>query len=105
MKPSSIPNASSSTLAWTARQLVVQDPFELMKSVAGSNWSSFTSKMSVASGSWAGAEITTHLAPASRYAAAFWRLVFLPVDSITTSTPSARHGQRTRLGLGEHRDT
>ena len=40
----------------------------------------------------AGAEMTTFLAPASRWAAALSRSVKKPVDSMTTSTPRSPHG-------------
>ena len=45
------------------------------------------------SGSVAGAEITTFLAPASRCFWAASRFVNSPVDSIATSTPSSLHGR------------
>ncbi len=44
------------------------------------------------SGPLAGAEMMTLLAPASRCAAALARSVKRPVDSMTTSAPSSRHG-------------
>ncbi len=46
----------------------------------------------MASGSVAGAEITTFFAPPARCLAAFSRSVKRPVDSSTTSTPSSPHG-------------
>ncbi len=45
------------------------------------------------SGSVAGAEMITFLAPASRCLAASSRLVNSPVDSITTSAPISPHGR------------
>ena len=77
---------------------MVQDALEMMKSWSGSNWSSLTPTTRVASGSWAGAEITTRVAPASRCAMAISRLVPLPVASTTTSTPSSPQG--SALGSG-----
>ncbi len=93
MKPSSMPKASSSTLARTARQLVVHDALEMTKWWAGSNCSSLTPITRVASASPDGAEIITRVAPASRWAAALARPVFLPVDSMTTSMPSSLQGR------------
>ena len=63
MKPLSIPNFSSRTIAKGARQLVVQDPFEITL------WfflmvSLFTPWTIVASTFEAGAEIITFFAPA-----------------------------------------
>jgi hypothetical protein len=46
----------------------------------------------VRSGSVAGAEMTTFFAPASRCLVAPSRLVKMPVDSTTTSTPRSFHG-------------
>ena len=40
-----------------------------------------------------GAEMMTRVAPASRCLVAFSRLVYLPVDSTTTSMPNSRHGK------------
>ena len=50
------------------------------------------SQATVTSGSFAGAEMITFLAPASRCLAASSRLVNSPVDSITTSTPRSPQG-------------
>jgi hypothetical protein len=55
MKPRSIPNASSSTFAIGATQLVVHDAFEMIACCSGSYWSSLTPRTSVRSGSVAGA--------------------------------------------------
>ncbi len=55
-------------------------------------WSSLTPITTVMSSPVAGAEITTFFAPASRCLAAASRLVKIPVDSITTSTPRSFHG-------------
>lgn len=65
----------------------------MMKCRSGSNCSSFTPTTNVASASAEGAEITTRVAPASRWADALSRLVDLPVDSMTTSTPSSFQGR------------
>src|SRR5581483_961149 len=93
MKPRSTPKASSSTFAIGATQFVVHDAFEMIECRSGSYASSFTPSTSVMSGSVAGAEMITFFAPASRCFCAPSRLVKSPVDSITTSTPSSRHGR------------
>ena len=92
IQPFLMPNDSCSTLANGARQFVVQDAFEMMLCVLGSYLSSLTPSTSVRSGLFAGAVMTTFFAPASRCLAAASRLVKMPVDSNTTSTPSAFHG-------------
>ena len=51
-----------------------------------------TPRATVTSGSLAGAEMMTFLAPASRCLAASARAVKKPVDSITTSTPRSPQG-------------
>ena len=58
----------------------------------GSSISSFTPRHTVTSGSFAGADIITHFAPASRCFEADALSVNLPVDSRTTSTPRLFHG-------------
>ena len=98
MNPCSIPNASSSTLASTARQFVVHDALETTKSRSGSKVSSLTPTTKVASTSLAGAEMITRRAPASMWAAALSRLVSRPVLSITTSMPSSRQGSSSGCG-------
>src|SRR3954447_17019205 len=87
-----MPTASWATFANGARQFVVQDAFEMTSWLSLSYWSSFTPRTIVMSGSVAGAEITTFLAPASRCLAASSRFVKKPVDSSTTSTPRSLHG-------------
>src|SRR5918999_1462949 len=88
-----MPTASCSTLATGARQLVVHDALEMMWWLSASYVSSkLTPSATVASGSVAGAEMITFLAPASRCLAASSRLVNRPVDSITTSAPRSPHG-------------
>ena len=48
--------------------------------------------------------MTTRVAPASRWSVAFSRLVYLPVDSTTTSIPNSLHGSALAIGFGEHLD-
>ena len=98
MNPCSTPKASSSTLAKTARQLVVHDALDTTKSCAGSKVSSLTPITNVASASLAGAEMITRRAPALMCAAAFSRLVSRPVLSITTSMPNFLHGNSAGWG-------
>ena len=98
MKPCSIPKASSSTLASTARQFVVHEALETTKSRVGSKVSSLTPTTKVASTSLAGAEMITRRAPASMWAAAFSRVVIRPVLSTTTSIPSSRQGNCSGCG-------
>jgi len=92
ISPCTTPKVSCSTCATGARQLVVQDAFEMTVWFSGSYASSFTPGTRVASGPVAGAEMITFCAPASRCLAASSRLVKKPVDSITTSTPSSPQG-------------
>ena len=66
MMPRSMPKFSSRTLARGARQLVVQEAFDTMFIVAPSYLSSFTPMTKVPSTFFAGAEMTTFLAPPSR---------------------------------------
>ena len=87
-----MPNDSCSTLATGARQLVVHDAFEMIWCFAGSYLSLLTPSTTVMSGFLAGAVITTFFAPAVMCFAALSRSVKMPVDSNTTSTPSAFHG-------------
>src|SRR4051794_13349890 len=88
-----MPTVSCSTLTTGARQLVVHDALEMTWWLSGSYASSkLTPRATVTSGSVAGAEMMTFLAPASRCLAASSRLVNRPVDSITTSTPRSSHG-------------
>ena len=46
----------------------------------------------------------TRLAPPARWAAAAWRLVKRPVDSMTTSAPTSAHWQLGRVAFGEDLD-
>mmetsp|Transcript_18292 Transcript_18292/g.21960 ORF Transcript_18292/g.21960 Transcript_18292/m.21960 type:complete len:217 (-) Transcript_18292:144-794(-) len=75
------------TLARGARQLVVQEALEMMV-MPGSNFSSFTPMTNIGA-SAEGAEITTCLAPAFKWADAFSRVVNTPVDSTTKSAPTS----------------
>src|SRR5512132_2392829 len=92
MEAISRPNASSSTLAIGATQLVVHDAFEITLCWEGSYASSFTPRTTVRSSPLAGALITTFSAPASMCLFAFSRSVNSPVDSITIWAPSSFHG-------------
>ena len=71
----------------------MQDALEMTSCFSASYTSSkFTPRTTVASGSVAGAEMMTFLAPAARCLAASARLVKKPVDSMTTSTFRSPHG-------------
>ena len=88
----SIPNSSSSTFIIGAIQLVVQEAFDNISS-SSVTISSFTPiTIVLAPSPFAGAEITTRLAPASICFAASAGLVKKPVDSITVSTPKSAQG-------------
>src|SRR5947209_14381842 len=91
ISPLTIPNDSWRTLAIGARQLVVQEALERIRSLGLIVWS-LTPMTTVASSlSLAGAERITRPAPASM---CFWRSAFLvnrPVDSRATWHPSAFH--------------
>ncbi len=87
-----MPKLSSSTLAIGATQFVVQEALDSTWCASGSYASSLTPITIVMSSSLAGAEMMTFFAPASRWALAVDPVVNRPVDSITTSTPSSRHG-------------
>ncbi len=87
-----MPTASWTTFANGARQLVVHDALEITWCWAASYLSKLTPSATVMSSPFAGAEMMTFLAPASRCLAAFSRSVKNPVDSMTTSTPRSPHG-------------
>jgi len=72
--------------------LVVHEALLMTWCFCGSNSPSFTPRTIVLSSFFAGAEMITYFAPASRCALAFVASVKKPVDSITTSTPRSRHG-------------
>src|SRR5262250_1507998 len=84
-KPRLIPKLSRSTLATVARQLVVQDALETRACFMGSYCSSLTPSTTVMSGSFAGAVITTFLAPACRCFDDVALSRKIPVDSTTMS--------------------
>src|SRR5215472_11568165 len=65
----------------------------MMLCAAGSYLSSLTPSTIVMSSPFAGAEMITFFAPASRCLLAPARSVNLPVDSMTTSTPRSAHGK------------
>ena len=92
IKPLTIPNFSSITLATGAKQFVVQDAIEITLCLAGSYSWSLTPKTIVLSSFEAGAEMITFLAPASMWAWALVASVKKPVDSTTTSTPRSFQG-------------
>src|SRR5467141_1441754 len=66
IRPFSMVKVSCSTFAIGARQLVVQDAFEMIECTAGSYLSSLTPMTSVMSSFLAGAEMMTFLAPPAR---------------------------------------
>src|SRR6476659_7623776 len=91
MKPASMPTVSFKTLATGARQLVVQEPLETTRwFLVSVSW--LTPYTMVASALSAGAEISTRLAPAVRWAEALSLAVKMPVHSSAMSTPSSFHG-------------
>ena len=92
IKPLTIPNSLSKTLATGAKQFVVQDAIEMMLWSLGSYSFSLTPKTIVLSSFLAGAEMITFLAPASKWAFAFVASVKKPVDSTTTSTFNSFQG-------------
>src|SRR3954463_16790839 len=87
-----MPIASLTTFGDGARQFVVHDALDTTWWLSLSYWSKLTPRTTVTSGSVAGAEMMTFLAPASRCLAASARLVKKPVDSTTTSTPRSPQG-------------
>src|SRR6266542_4623168 len=93
MVPLTILKLSLITFTMGARQLVVHDAFEMMLCLAGSYLSWFTPRTMVTSSFFAGAEMTTFLTGPRRCFLASSALVNLPVDSITTCTPTDSHGR------------
>ena len=79
-------------MAIGAKQLVVHDAFERIVS-SPVMLSSLTPKTTVGMLPFAGAEITTFLAPAFKCPPAPSSSTNLPVDSRTTSTPSSPQGR------------
>src|ERR1051326_2123294 len=94
IRPSSRPKPSLITLAMGARQLVVQEAFEMTVCLAGSYFSTFTPRQNVGtcSADLVGAEITTRRAPAAICRFAFSKSVKRPVLSRTYGTPRSFHG-------------
>merc|ERR1719331_2554690 len=90
MRPSTMPNCSSITLASGPRQLVVHEAFErMLMSVVYLVW--FTPITNIGA-SAEGAEMMTFLAPPSRWSEAFSIVVKMPVDSHTIFAPASPHG-------------
>ncbi len=75
-----------------ARQFVVHEAFERTVCFVGSYACWFTPMQMVRSAPFAGAEMITFFAPASRCFAALSRAVKSPLHSSTRSTPSCFHG-------------
>src|SRR5919107_1009517 len=82
-----MPIVSFSTFAIGARQLVVQEAFEMIVCWAASYRLSLTPITIVMSSFLAGAEMMTFFAPLSMCVLAFVASVKKPVDSMTTSAP------------------
>src|SRR5262245_5196756 len=93
-----MPNRWCSTFTMGARQLVVQEAFEITWCLAGSYMCSLTPSTTVTSALVAGAEMRTFLTLPRRCACARVASVNLPVDSTTTWTSSA--GQSIAAGSG-----
>src|SRR3546814_15564903 len=97
ISPRSIPRASLSTLATGARQLVVQLAFETTTCSAVSlSW--LTPYTTVRSTPFAGAEISTRLAPAARCFDALSRSAKNPVHS--KDRTSVVHGKSVYVRVG-----
>ena len=111
-----MPKFSSSTLAKGARQLVVQEAFEMMLCTSGSYWADdpeveviavndlgdkataahllkYDSIHGIRNFDLAGQVMTTFFAPASRCFCASSPVLKMPVASTTTSTPSSPQGR------------
>mmetsp|Transcript_20215 Transcript_20215/g.68618 ORF Transcript_20215/g.68618 Transcript_20215/m.68618 type:complete len:224 (-) Transcript_20215:191-862(-) len=91
MRPSSMPKASSITLARGARQLVVQLALDTT-GMLGSYASWFTPMTNMGHASLGGAEMITWRAPPAMCAEAFSWVVNTPVDSHTKAAPDSPHG-------------
>ena len=89
IKPSSMPKFSSMILASGARQLVVHDALETMVSLVYLSWLTPITYMGASAD---GAEMKTTSAPPFWCAAAFSRVVKMPVDSTTALAPLAPQG-------------
>ncbi|CAB4714605.1 unannotated protein [freshwater metagenome] len=92
IRPCSIPKLSSSTFTIGTKQLVVHEALEITLCCFGSKSLWFTPYTNEASAPSQGADTITSGAPAARCIAAWSRLVKMPVDSITRSTPRSPHG-------------
>ena len=92
MVPQTILKLSLITLATGARQLVVQDAFEMMWCLAGSYFSWFTPSTTVMSSFFAGAEMMTFFTGPRRCFLASLASVKWPVDSMTTCAPTESQG-------------
>ena len=90
INPSLIPKLSWITFAKGAKQFVVQDAFEIID-ILGSYLSLLTPITNIGA-SFDGALIKTFLAPESKWACAFSKVVNTPEQSKTYSTPSAPQG-------------
>ena len=104
MKPCSMPKLSCSTLASGARQLVVQEAFEMTWWASASYSSSLTPMQTVMSGSFAGALMMTLRAPASRCSGGPLALGEEPRRLDHDVDAEVAPGQRGRVALGEHLD-
>ena len=92
-----MPKCRASTLATGARQLVVQDAFEMMWCFAGSYLSSLTPSTNVMSGFFAGRGDDDLLGAGREVLGRAVASVKRPVHSSTMSTPSSFHGQLRRV--------
>src|SRR3989339_186467 len=90
--PETIPKFSRMTFATGARQLVVQEAFEIIWWAAGSYIPWLTPMTMVMSGFVAGADINTFLAPPVKCFEAPSRSRKIPVHSHTISTLASFHG-------------
>src|SRR3972149_2822259 len=86
MRPFMMPKESCRAFAAGARQLVVQEAFEIIECFLGSYLSLFTPMHIVMSSSLAGADMMTFFAPAVRWAAALSLFVNRPVHSRAMAT-------------------
>src|SRR5690625_1989997 len=89
IRPRLMPHLSLSTLATGARLLVVHEALEMMASPLYLSW--FTPYTNIGVASLDGADMITFFAPASMCFCAPSAVRKMPVDSITTSTPTSSH--------------
>ena len=92
INPCLTPKLSFKTFTIGAKQLVVQEAFDITWCAPESYCSWFTPKTMVKSSLVAGAEMITFFTPSPRCAAAFLASVNTPVDSITISMPNLFQG-------------